>query len=751
MATETTTPATGTADRNPTPEKMSTIVQLAQADAPANGTAPTQAPAIPAVPNGEVHVTVPAGQTVIRVQVAPGETIDLPFDDSGLAARFGQQGNLAIKEGDETIILLNYAEANQQEGVTVHDSQGHDIDVATVVAQTDPNLDIQTAAGPAAGPAGAAGGHLFLDFNPGAGLGGFGELNVINPTALQYGLISPDETITRAHDLTNGTNNGLSISSTDGSKTIALTDVPTSNTPSGSTDDGSYLNGGNKEGVAADPGLVTGHGYHSSDLGLSGTESSSLTVTYESDSAAYHNIVGAYITEPDGTVVVQLLWLDNPSGKDFLGNDGPSSVNLNNIPAGSDVQFFLLQDGAANAHDEAILKAAAGGGGNGYDTDMSAINSQLSMAQDSTGRWHIYVNGQELTSEMFVTDDSINGNDNQQAIDGTDGANTLFVGFEDKGLHSGADKDYNDVILGVQSTSSNPTANVTTVNPSVLLGDTNSNITEATIDTTGFMVGDSLSNLPPDNTTTADGFHVSYTQDASGDYHIDVTQTTDHTTAQWQAFLNSIGFETSSKTDGERDINYGITDAAGNHGTTSSAIDVTHTHSDYLSTETNLNHNDHGLLHDGGTAGHNVTWGAGDDTLFLDQHFTSTDGKLDMGAGDNTLAVAGNNMNVTSADLSHLTNLDHIDLTGHGTNVATLNGEDLLSAEGSSHIVKIDGDSADQVNLGGNTADGHWTTGADVAIGGETYHQYTWTATGGGSVTVQVDEHLHQQVTPALV
>src|SRR5262249_16615186 len=136
-----------------------------------------QAPVIAGAPNGEVHVDIPAGQTVVRVQVAPGETIDLPFDGS-LAARFGQQGNLAVKGGDPTIILLGCAEANQQEGVTLKNAKGEAIDVASVIAQTDPNLDIQTAAGPAAGPAGNQGGHLFFGFAGANGLGGFGELGV---------------------------------------------------------------------------------------------------------------------------------------------------------------------------------------------------------------------------------------------------------------------------------------------------------------------------------------------------------------------------------------------------------------------------------------------------------------------------------------------------------------------------------------------------------------------------------------------
>ncbi len=165
-----------------------------------NGQGNAAQPVIPAVPGGQVQVNVPAGQTVVRVQVAPGETIDLPFDGA-LAAKLGQ-GNLAIKSGDQTIILLGYSAANQQGGVTIHDHKGHTVDVATTVGQTDPGLDIQTAAGPAAGPAGGPGGHLFFGFAPNGGLGGLGELGVINTTELNYKLIQPDEQILLAQPTT---------------------------------------------------------------------------------------------------------------------------------------------------------------------------------------------------------------------------------------------------------------------------------------------------------------------------------------------------------------------------------------------------------------------------------------------------------------------------------------------------------------------------------------------------------------------
>ncbi|HVJ44082.1 MAG TPA: tandem-95 repeat protein [Dongiaceae bacterium] len=162
------------------------------------GTKPADAAAA-AVLNGQqggqgaaVQVQFNNGQNVARVQAAPGETVTLPFDGD-FQAKIGEQGNLAIKLGDRIVILQGYTEANQQESVTVKDDKGHTIDVASVIAATDPNLDIQTAAGPAAGPAGATGSGIFLSFNNGGGLGGLGEMGLIGATELQYQQIAPDE------------------------------------------------------------------------------------------------------------------------------------------------------------------------------------------------------------------------------------------------------------------------------------------------------------------------------------------------------------------------------------------------------------------------------------------------------------------------------------------------------------------------------------------------------------------------------
>jgi hypothetical protein len=139
------------------------------------------------------RVTLPQGQRVIVVPVTPGERVELPTDSpDGLLAELGPQGNLAFVVDGRTIILQGYAAANEESPVTVVTNDGERIDVADVIAQTDPSIDIQTAAGPAAGSPGAAGdggGGIFVPFPVGAPLGGFDGEGVLGATALQYKLI----------------------------------------------------------------------------------------------------------------------------------------------------------------------------------------------------------------------------------------------------------------------------------------------------------------------------------------------------------------------------------------------------------------------------------------------------------------------------------------------------------------------------------------------------------------------------------
>jgi len=731
------------------------LIQLAQADGTpaANGAAtPTgqpAAPVIPGVPNGEIHVDIPAGQTVTRVQVAPGETIDIPFG-SDLAARFGEQGNLAIKSGDETIIFLGYAAANQENGVTLHNAQGQVIDVASVVAQTDPNLDIQTAAGGAAGAA-AGGGHLFFGFNPGAGLNGFGEIGVIDPTALQYKLIQPDEFIRPFNPLNTATDETLSISTSDGSVTLSLTAETVTRDETGSTAVGDYLLSGGQEGKAISPGLLTGV----DPTNLLGTTGTQVSVTIQPQTAANKDLVGVYEYDSTGNIVpgsVKFIWLDSNLAADLLGNAQPGTVNLGAVAPGDKLGFFIVDldrfHPSATSHDTLLIRNATGGGGHGYDTDLASLNSVVSIDPVTH---QILINGVALKSQVYYSTDhdSWNSDSGEHTTSGTSSSvpGDLIIGFEDRNLAgkggTKSDRDYNDVIFSVHVTDTKSSEVTTFVQPHVTLSDTNA-ITEMTIDTTGFLVGDSLTNL-----VSASGFVVAVTT-SGNDEHVTITETSSHTTSEWQDFVNNIHFDTTSTTDGERDVSYTVTDSAGHTASSTAKVDVVTQYADELSTETAANHPGANLVHDGATAGHDVAWGAGNDTLMLDQHFASNDGHLDMGTGDNTLSVAANGLNITSGDTSHVSNVDHIDTTGFGANTVTLDAADVVNLLGGHDTLKFDGDSSDKVTLTGDGAGpGHWTTAADVNISGTVYHEYQWHADASNTVTatVQINEHLTQSVT----
>src|SRR3954470_21464589 len=127
-------------------------------------------------PFDAAQVVVPQGENVVRVAVTPGEIVELPFpSDAQFLARI-DNGNLAIKVGDVTVILQGYVEAAGQTAPVIEASNGQPIDIATILASTDPNIDIQTAAGPAAGPQGQGAdntGAILQLLGGGPGLGGF--------------------------------------------------------------------------------------------------------------------------------------------------------------------------------------------------------------------------------------------------------------------------------------------------------------------------------------------------------------------------------------------------------------------------------------------------------------------------------------------------------------------------------------------------------------------------------------------------
>jgi hypothetical protein len=147
-----------------------------------------------ASPDATIPVHLPQGKLIVVIPVKPGQTIELPTDSpDGMLAKLGADGNLAIVVDGRTIILQGYLQANDEAPVKIVTNDGDVVNITEIIAGTLPDLDIQTAAGPAAagaqgGTAGAdaAGSGIFVPFAAGPLLGGFDGEGVLKATQLAY-------------------------------------------------------------------------------------------------------------------------------------------------------------------------------------------------------------------------------------------------------------------------------------------------------------------------------------------------------------------------------------------------------------------------------------------------------------------------------------------------------------------------------------------------------------------------------------
>jgi hypothetical protein len=139
--------------------------------------------------SGAAHLAV--SQDALHIVVTPGAQIVLPeafADATTFTARIGD-GNLAIKVGNIVVVLEGYVAANDAAPVTIMGKSGAVVDIAAVLAATDPALDIETAAGPAISAPVPASGHLLSPHEAGPGLGGLAAVGPLDETALHYRLI----------------------------------------------------------------------------------------------------------------------------------------------------------------------------------------------------------------------------------------------------------------------------------------------------------------------------------------------------------------------------------------------------------------------------------------------------------------------------------------------------------------------------------------------------------------------------------
>ena len=148
---------------------------------------------------------------------------------------------------------------------------------------------------------------------------------------------------------------------------------------------------------------------------------------------------------------------------------------------------------------------------------------------------------------------------------------------------------------------------------------------------------------------------------------------------------------------------------------------------------------------------------AGDDTVVVNaddvtQLGTGGSGALvDGGAGVDTLTLSGASitLDLTNATLSpRVTNFEKFDITGSGANVFKLNASDVLQSNmtvgNATHVVQVDGDSDDIVNLSklfdNGTAPGTWSTASTTTISGTTYNVYNYS--GDSSLQVLIDNQI---------
>jgi hypothetical protein len=96
-----------------------------------------------------IAVVFPPDETIVRVPVEAGDTVVLPFGpEVPLEGKEGN-GNIAFRGHGDTVILQGFAKAveDPHDTVIVETSDGKPLDVALVLAMTDPNLDVHGCGG----------------------------------------------------------------------------------------------------------------------------------------------------------------------------------------------------------------------------------------------------------------------------------------------------------------------------------------------------------------------------------------------------------------------------------------------------------------------------------------------------------------------------------------------------------------------------------------------------------------------------
>jgi len=119
----------------------------------------------------DVVVVVPSEEQVVRVDVAPGDTVVLPFSDNDDIMMKQGNGNLGIKADDTTVILLGFIAANEpHHPVIVESAEGTPLDVSALLAAYESYIEVECACGPPIGMGFPNSGAIFQPFEGGVTL-----------------------------------------------------------------------------------------------------------------------------------------------------------------------------------------------------------------------------------------------------------------------------------------------------------------------------------------------------------------------------------------------------------------------------------------------------------------------------------------------------------------------------------------------------------------------------------------------------
>jgi hypothetical protein len=529
-------------------------------------------------------------------------------------------------------------------------------------------------------------------------------------------------------------NEAPTVTSKDGSAENHIINTSTAYNPVANASVGAYLYSNDSAGVAK-PGSNLLNGVDGTNMTLSAA--TAVSVTFQKEAAGNHNMVGTYQYDSNGNVIagsVKFVWLDasaNNEGvlgsamvKDFLGYNQSNTVSLGTMQAGTQIGFFTISNGANDGTNKTLLTNAAAGAAS-QTAAMNAIAGQLSIKVDANGNGHVFVGNSQMNGETFFTHNkSLNTDFNGSSdIDHyASGVNAnlphqLVIGVEDLG--GGGDKDFNDVVFSVDLGTYNVNKMTQSfVQPTVDFSDVDSSmLSKAVIHTSGFQAGDVL-NVPASGSFSVTVDH------STADYTITIVgKTGAETLDQYETFANSIYFSTSSKAEGERHIDYSVTDNGGLTSTVSTA-DIGLKNSYEVSSST---------LGNGQT-----NLGSGDDLVHVN---TSSTGPIFMGDGHDTVHLATQGASFGHNEAVKFHDVEAIDTAGYGANKVALSIDDVISMTDSDHRLTITGESGDSVTLTGS-GNNHWT----VVESNAQFTTYSYND-GAMQAVVEISNQLNAQVS----